>query len=325
MILSKTILLTNHYSKAPYDIVKSVVPDGFHLKMLPENSQEALENSVKDADYILASGRVKITKEVLDKAVKLKMVQRTGVGLDSLDLCELRKRSIPLYVNQGVNAESVAEHTLLLMLACLRKLPVIHRNTVNGIWKKQEQGVQTYELAGKTIGLVGMGNIAQTVVRLLKPFGVKIFYFDTFRKSEKNEKDLDITYCNLNELFGKADILSLHCPLTDDTRKVVNEKSLASMKDGAILVNTARGGLIDTDAIVEALKSGKLAFAGLDVHEEEPLKDGCGIKELCNVILTPHIGGVTNDSFYRMMHYAMRNIEKYEKGELDEIAQFLYE
>lgn len=325
MILSKTILLTNHYPKVPYDIVMSVVPDGFHLKMLPENSQEALVSSVKDADYILASGRVKITKEVLDKAEKLKMVQRTGVGLDSLDLKELNKRNIPLYVNQGVNAESVAEHTLLLMLACLRKLPVIHRNTANGIWKKQKQGVQTYELAGKTIGLIGMGNIAQTVVRLLKPFGVKIFYYDAFRKSENIEKVLGITYCSLNELFGKADILSLHCPLTDDTRKVINEKVLASMKDGAILVNTARGDLIDTSAMVEALKSGKLAFAGLDVHEEEPLKDGCGIKELSNVILTPHIGGVTYDSFYRMMHDAMRNIEKYENGALDEIAQFLYE
>ena len=324
IILSKTILLTNHYPKAPYDIVRSVVPEGFNLLMLPENSQEALEIAVKDADYILASGRMKITKEVLNNANKVKMVQRTGVGLDALDLNELEKRNIPLYVNQGVNAQSVAEHTILLILASLRKLPIMHRNTANGIWKKQEQGVQTYELAGKTVGLIGMGNIAKTVAKMLGPFGAEILYYDAFRKDEQTEKDLGIIYCSIKELLSKADIISLHCPLTEDTRMLVNQETIALMKDGAILINTARGGLVDTKAVVEALKSGKLSFAGMDVHEEEPLKDGEGIRELSNVILTPHIGGVTYDSFYRMMHDAMRNIEKFEKGELDEIVQYLY-
>lgn len=322
--MSKTILLTNHYSKAPYDIVRSVVPEGFKLLMLSENSQEALENAVQNADYMLASGRLKITKEVLNKANKVKMIQRTGVGLDAFDLEELKKRNIPLYVNQGVNAESVAEHTILLILASLRKLPIMHRNTANGIWKKQEQGVQTHELAGKTIGLIGMGNIAMTVAKMLGPFGVTILYYDAFRKDEQTEQKLGIIYCSISELLSKADIISLHCPLTEDTQMLVNQETIALMKEGAILINTARGGLVDTKAAVEALKSGKLSFAGMDVHEEEPLKDGKGIRELSNVILTPHIGGVTYDSFYRMMHDAMRNIEKFEKGELDDIVRYLY-
>lgn len=320
----KTILLTNHYPKEPLDIVMSELPEGFELQMLDENTQECIESAVGCADYILASGRVKITKSVLDKAKKIKMIQRTGVGLDSLDLEELKKRNIPLYVNQGINAESVAEHTLLLMLACMRKLPIVYGNTKNGIWKKQQQGVQTFEIAGKNVGLIGMGNIARSVVRLLKGFNVNIFYYTPFRLSEDREKELGITYCSYEQLLPKVDILSLHCPLTEQNKHIVDENFIALMKDGAILVNTARGGLVDTVAVINALRTGKLAFAGLDVHEEEPLAAENLITKLDNVILTPHIGGITNESFRRMMHDAMRNIKKFDNGELEDISRYLY-
>lgn len=320
----KTILLTNHYPNLPYTIVISQLPKSFRLMMLDENSQENLESKIGEADYILASGRIKINKEALDKANKLKMIQRTGVGLDSLDLDELRKRNIPLYVNQGVNAQSVAEHTLLLMLACLRKLPQIHKNTTNGIWKKQEQGVQTCELAGKNVGLIGMGNISKSLVKLLKGFGVKVFYYDVFRLPEDLESELGVIYSDLEELLSQVDILSLHCPLTETTRNIINQENIEKMKHGSILINTARGGLVDIDALVKALQTGKLAFAGLDVFDKEPLQKGHPLMELDNVILTPHIGGITKDSFQQMMHDAMRNIEKFENGKLDEIAQYLY-
>ena len=158
----------------PFDIVIWEKPTSFELRFLSEQSQNALLNEVENIDYILAGGRLKITREVLDRAVNLKMIQRSGVGLDSLDLDAIKEKGIPLYVNQGVNAESVAEHAILLMLACLRRLPSINRNTKNGIWNKQAQGVQTSELKGKTVGIIGMGNIAQTLVSLLKPFKVNI-------------------------------------------------------------------------------------------------------------------------------------------------------
>lgn len=320
----KTILLTNHYSSGPYEIVKDELPEGFNLIMLEENSQECIERMAGEADYILASGRIKINQAVLDKASKLKMIQRTGVGLDSLDLEVIRKKNIPLYVNQGVNAESVAEHTLLLMLACLRKLPQIHNNTSHGIWEKQEQGVQTHELKGKTVGMIGMGNIAKTVVKLLKGFDVQIEYYDAYRLPLEKETDLDIHYCSYQELLSRADILSLHCPLTDMTKNLINKEAFSVMKNGTILINTARGGLVEMEALVDALKSGKLAFAGLDVFDEEPLSGEHPILALENIIVTPHIGGITKDSFEQMMHDAMRNIEKFEEGKLDEIAQYLY-
>lgn len=320
----RIIQITNTYQGTVLDIVKSCVPEGFEIRTLHENTTEALMECIDKADYILASGRVKITKEVLDKASKLKMVQRTGVGLDSIDVEELKNRNIPLYVNQGVNAESVAEHTLLLMLACLRKLPTVQRNTERGIWKKQEQGIQTYELAGKTVGLVGMGNIARTVVKLLNGFGVNILYYDPYPMTAEREAELGIGYCEYEEMLPQVDILSLHCPLTEQTRKIVNRESLAQMRKGAILINTARGELVDTDAVVDALKFGLLSFAGLDVHEEEPLNGEKEIMKLENVILTPHIGGITYDSFYRMMHDAMRNIAKFENGELADILKYLH-
>lgn len=316
--------MTNHYSASPYRIVQSEVPEGFVLRMLSENSQAALEEAIREADYLLASGRVRIDRSALDKAEKLKMVQRTGVGLDSLDLAELRRRGIPLYVNQGVNAQSVAEHTLLLMLACLRRLPVIHRNTANGIWKKQEQGVQTRELAGKTVGLIGMGNIARTLAGLLKGFGVTVLYDAPHRLSPEQEKALSLRYCTMEQMLPQVDILSLHCPLTESTRHILDRDAFQKIKPGCILINTARGQLVDTAALIEALDSGRIGFAGLDVHEQEPLKAGNAILQQENVILTPHIGGITCDSFRQMMHDAMRNIQKFENGELDEIAQHLY-
>lgn len=319
----KTILLTNHYPAAPYEIVKSELPKGFRLAMLDENTQPCLEAAVPEADYLLASGRVKINKAVLDKAHRVRMIQRTGVGLDSLDLAELKRKNIPLYVNAGVNAESVAEHALLLMMACLRRLPEVHRNTAAGIWKKQEQGVKTRELAGRTVGLIGMGSIARRLVKLLSGFDVNILYYDPFRRSEAEERELGVTYVPFEELLRRAEILSLHCPLTDDTRHLLNRERIGQMQDGAILVNTARGGLIDNAALTEALESGRLSFAGLDVHAEEPLSAENPILKLNNVILTPHIGGVTYDSFRSMMHDAMRNIRLFDEGKFDEIAPYL--
>ncbi|MBQ1414177.1 MAG: hydroxyacid dehydrogenase, partial [Clostridia bacterium] len=171
-------------------------------------------------------------------------------------------------------------------------------------------------------GLIGMGSIARTLVGLLKGFGVTVLYYDPFRLSEERENELGVTYTDMDTLLGQSDIVSLHCPLTGGTRHLINADTLCEMQDGAILINTARGGLADTAAIADALKSGKLAFAGLDVHEQEPIAADNPVLGLDNVILTPHIGGVTYDSFRVMMHDAMRNIALYDAGRLEEIAPY---
>ena len=320
----KTILGTNRYTGRPLEILQSVIPDGFVYRMLAEQTEECFAQAAAEADYILAGGRTRLTAKVLDSAKRLKMIQRSGVGLDSLDLEAIRKKGIPLYVNQGINAESVAEHALLLMLACLRRLNLIDRDTKSGIWNKQAQGVRTHELYGKTVGIVGMGHIARTLAGLLRPFNVKILYSDLFRQPEEFEQMHNAQFVSKEVLFAESDIVSLHCALTDETRGMVNAEQLSAMKDGAILINTARGPMVKPEDLAAALKSGKLAFAGIDVHDPEPMPGDYPLRDVENVILTPHIAGVTYESFRSMMHDAMRNIAAFDQGRLEEIEPYRY-
>ena len=169
-----------------------------------------------------------------------------------------------------------------------------------------------------------MGSIARTLVGLLHPFGVKILYFDVVQADAEFEKTNNMSFVSLDELFAGSDIISVNCALTEGTRHLINADTIAKMKDGVILVNTARGGIVDTKSVADALESGKLGFAALDVHEEEPLPKDHILYKFDNVILTPHIGGVTGDSFRAMMRAAFRNIEKFDKGELDGIEQYRY-
>ena len=322
--MMKTILFTNRYSGFPLDIVQSELPDGFEIRFLQEQSQDDLIKEAVNADYLLAGGRLKITREVLEHAEKLQMIQRSGVGLDALDLDAIKELGIPLYVNQGVNAESVAEHTLLLILACLRRLTTIAKNTQSAIWKKQEQGVQTGELKGKTIGIVGMGNIAQTLVGMLKPFHVKILYYNLEQMPKDYETQNNMSFVSLDELLKLSDVVTLHCALTEETKNLICEKTIRMMKSGAVLINTARGEIVNPDALAEALRSGKLSYAALDVHVKEPIPEDYPLRGLDNAILTPHIAGVTSDSFRAMMHDAFRNIECFDRGELEKIESFRY-
>lgn len=316
-----SILLSNHYSAGPMEIVLNILPNGFSLITLNSVDQQELLNKVKDADYILASGRLLIDKEVIDNAVKLKMIQRTGVGLDNLDLKYIKKREIPVYVNQGINSQSVAEHTILLILAVLRRLPVVDARVKNGIWAKQEEGIRNSGLKHKTIGLVGMGNIGCSVAKILKGFNAQVLYHDRTPLSLKAETELNVQYCTFDELLKRSDVLSLHCALNSETLGLIGEKQLSIMKQGAIIVNTARGRLIDESALIACLESGHIKAVGLDVFETEPIDSNNPLLAFDNVVLTPHIGGITFDSFYEMISDAMNNIYLFEIGKLEEIEE----
>lgn len=314
------ILHTYRYTGKPWEILKSVVPAGFEVKTLDEPTQEQLVKEAVDADYLLVSGRLLINEDVLSAAKKLKMIQRTGVGTEMLDKAAIKARNIPVYVNAGINARSVAEHTVTLILNCLKNIPLISSNVKKGIWKKQETGVSCNELSGKTVALVGMGNIGRITAGILHAFGANVIYTDLFRQSEAVEKNLSLVYKpTFKELLPEADVLSFHCPLTDENQKMLNASAIAKMKDGCIVVNTARGKLIDENALYKALVSGKIRSAGLDVHYEEPMLADDPLKTLDNVILTPHIAGLSFETFYSMMAGAIENIVAFENGKLDEI------
>ena len=316
----RKILHTARYTGVPWEILKSVVSDGFTVETLNALDYESLLSQVVDADYLLVSGRLPIDEGVLSVAKHLKMIQRTGVGTEMLDVEAIKAHGIPVYVNAGVNAQSVAEHTLTLMLAALKRLPQINAQTHKGVWKKQQVGVTTHELRGKTVGLVGMGNIGRLVAAMIRPFGAKVIYSDVFRQKEEVETTLSLTYCeSFERMLPQCDILSFHCPLTKDNTEMLNKQTLYMMKEGSIVINTARGKLINPDDLYCALKSGKLSAAALDTHYEEPLKEGYKLAELDNVILTPHIGGLSYEAFHQMMKDAVDNIVAFEEGRMSEI------
>lgn len=314
------ILHTARYTGIPWEILKSVVPVDFTVETLDELSYECLIRQAVDADYLLVSGRLPIDESVLSAAKHLKMIQRTGVGTEMLDVDTIMKHGVPVYVNAGVNAQSVAEHTLTLMLACLKRLLQINKQTHEGIWKKQQVGVTTRELKGKTVALVGMGNIGRLVAGMLQPFGAKIIYTDVMRQNAETENRLGLTYFEKFEtMLPEADVLSFHCPLTPENTEMLNNNTLAMLKQGAIVVNTARGKLINPKDLYDALANGYLSAAALDTHYEEPIKDGYKLAELDNVILTPHIGGLSYEAFHSMMKGAVENIVAFEEGRMEEI------
>lgn len=314
------ILHTARYTGIPWEILKSVVSDGFEVRTLDELNSDCLVRESVDADYLLVSGRLPIDEGVLASAKHLKMIQRTGVGIEMLDVEAIKAHGIPVYVNAGVNAQSVAEHTLTLILACLKRLPQINYQTHQGVWKKQQVGVTTRELRGKTVALVGMGNIGRLVAGMLQPFGARVVYTDVVRQPAKTEQDLGLTYFDSFEaMLPLADILSFHCPLVKENTEILNKHTLAMMKKDAIVINTARGKLINPEDLYQALASGHLSSAALDTHYEEPLKESYKLAELENVILTPHIGGLSYEAFHQMMADAVENIVAFEEGRMSEI------
>ena len=319
----KTILLTNRYEGTPLSILRDAVGDRFNLIMLDEVTQKNLNEKVPEADYLLVSGRLKVDRELLANAGKLKMIQRTGVGLDTIDFEALKEFNIPLYVNFGVNAVSVAEHAVMLILAVLRRTCSVNAQVQSAVWKKQKTGLTTHELYGKTVGIVGMGQIGRHAASILRGFGVKILYFDQYRLKPEDEEKYAAEYRDLDSLLKESDIVTLHCSLTPDTKYLINRDTLAKMKPGSILINTARGKLVDQNALKEAVESGHLMGAGIDTFEEEPIIQDNPLIGLDNVTLSPHIGGVTYEAFSRMMCLGIQNIEQYDNVNLEAIQENL--
>lgn len=318
------ILHTARYTGTPWDILKSVVPTGFTVETLEELSYESLLRQCVDADYLLVSGRLPIDEGILTAAKQLKMIQRTGVGTEMLDLEAIKRHNIPVYVNRGVNARSVAEHTITLMLCCLKNIPKIDKQVKGGIWKKQLTGVTCHELFGKTVGLVGMGAIGRQVAFYLKAFGAKVLYTDLFRQDVSTEHELALTYVpSFEQLLPQVDILSFHCPLTPDNKEMLNVETIAKMREGAMVVNTARGKLINETALYDALSNGKLHLAALDVHYEEPINGISRFSDMDNVILTPHIAGLSYETFHAMMKDAVDNMAAFEDGLKETIKEKL--
>lgn len=283
---------------AALEIVDSGVPRAL--------TEEELIARLADVDGALL-GVDPVTRRVIEAAPRLRVISRQGVGTDSVDLVACSERGIIVTTTPNTSTASVAELAISLMLALLRKIPQSNRLVKEDKWSRLLGG----ELTGKTIGLVGFGRIAQETARKLSGFEPVILYHDPYRPPLEVEQALKAHYVPLDELFQKADILSLHSALNDSTRRLINARTLALMKPGAILINTARGGLVDEQALAEALRGGKIAGAAADVFEREPPTGSPLIdadQPLDNFIAAPHIGAFTAEANIRVAVASAQNL-----------------
>nr|WP_285890641.1 2-hydroxyacid dehydrogenase [Halalkalibacter oceani] len=266
------------------------------------------EEHIATAD-VLVTFTNGIAKKWIEKAERCRFIQKLGAGVNNIDIEEASKRGIPVANTVGLNATSVAEHTVMLMLSTLKHLVQAHTAITNeSRWLKTELRDRSYELSYKKVGLIGFGNIGKKVSQLLTGFRCDISYFDIFRLTEKEEEELGISFKPVDDLLKSCDVISLHVPLTEKTRHLIDAEKLAMMKADAILINTCRGGIIDEHALYQALKNGQLIGAGLDVFENEPIDQTNPLTRLPNVIVTPHIGGGTNEAMEAVASEAYYNI-----------------
>lgn len=267
--------------------VEYLKKEGFEVIDLTGVPKDELPKHVEDLDAIIIRSATKVRKEFIDAAKNLKVIGRAGVGLDNVDVEYAKSKGIKVLNTPGATSISVAELVIGLILAVMRKIAYADREMRHGKWpKKKCKGIEMY---GKTLGIIGIGRIGREVAKRARAFGMKIIYYDVFKLDDRTANELGVEYRDLDDLIGEADVITLHVPLLPETKHMINAERIAKMKDGAIVINAARGGVVDEDALYEALKSGKLYGAALDVYEHEPLKES-KLFELDNIVLTPHIG-----------------------------------
>ena len=313
--MTRVIVWTDAIPESTLGFLGDLIPDGYELRVLPAADQHTAMDAVADADYLVSSGSVRITGELLDRAPRVRYLQKLGVGTDVLDLDALRARGIPAANTTNVNHTGVAEHIVLLMLSILRLLPVMdHRLRSEGRWTKWDLRPRCFELADKTVGLVGFGSIGQAVAQRLHGFETTVRYFRRNPLDREREHELNATYLDLDELIATSDIISLSVPLTPETRHLINRERLRAMKPRSYLINTSRGGVVDEEALIEALQNGQIGGAGLDVFDPEPPSVDNPLFALDNVVVTPHTGGATIDTFRKTFGKAMDNIQRVDAG-----------
>jgi phosphoglycerate dehydrogenase-like enzyme len=306
----RRVLYLSHATPEVYAIIRSAVPAGFELVTLERDDNEERRRKVADCDVVIVAA-TSLRKPVIDAATSLVLVHHQGVGWqDTTDHDVLRARGIPLALTPEGTTIGVAEHTVLLMLAALKLLPHADRELREGRFHVNALRPVSREIQGLTIGYVGMGRIAQAVAKRLAGFDVCGVFFDPAVDSHEG-----LTRVPLDTLLAQSDIVSLHVPLTPQTRHLIGREQIARMKRGAYIVNTARGGLIDEAALLHALRSGHLAGAALDVFEQEPMPRSHPLYELPNVVLTPHISAGTRDALAAKMAALFANVERFFRGE----------
>jgi D-3-phosphoglycerate dehydrogenase len=286
----------------------------FDIRFADSYDAAAQNDLVQDADFLLV-GAAPVTSAMIERCTRVRLIQKYGVGIDKVDLQAAQRAGIPVAIAAGANAGPVSELTLALMIAVNRRLVFADRKTREGVWLKTEMRSTCYQLDGKTVGLLGFGAIARQTARRLAGFDVQVLYHSRRRADAATEQALRASAVSLEDLLARSDILSIHVPLTPATHHLIDAVALGRMKPGAILVNTARGAIVDEAALYDALVSGRLHGAGLDVFAAEPPGADNPVLKLDNVVVMPHAGGGVFDNVPKVMGHAFGNMRRMLAGQ----------
>jgi D-3-phosphoglycerate dehydrogenase / 2-oxoglutarate reductase len=299
------VLVADPIAREGIEILKAA---GLEVEERPGLSPEELREVIKDADGVVIRSNTRVTREVVDAAKKLKVVGRAGTGLDNVDIAACNKRGIVVMNTPGGNTNSAAEHAIAMIMALSRHIPQATATMKAGRWEKK--CFSGKEVAGKTLGIIGIGRIGSIVSQLAQGLKMEVVAFDPHIRPEVAEK-LGVELTDLDNVLARADYISIHTPLTAETKRSVNAELFSKMKDGVMVVNCARGGIINEQDLFEAMKSGKVAGAALDVFETEPADKGHPLFSLDNFICTPHLGASTVEAQENVAVAVARQISDY--------------
>jgi phosphoglycerate dehydrogenase-like enzyme len=309
------VLYFNHGSADLYDLVQGEAPQGIDIVFLDSGSEEERLSKIADCDAVIVGGK-RLSRRHIDAARRLRIVHHQGVGYhDTVDMEALRDRQIALAIAPGGTSTGVAEHALMLMLAVGKRLPFVDSELRQGRFHSNALRAESHQLAGATVGIVGLGRIGKEVARLLTVFRTKVLYHDIVDMPAETENELHVTRAPLAEILRLSDVVTLHVPLTELTHHMIDEAALVQMKRGAVLINCARGPVVSEKALVAALESGHLGGAGLDVFEVEPPPFPSPLARFRNVVLTPHHAPGTVEAMRLKMSDIFANLDRFRRGE----------
>ena len=300
-----------HYRAGPnFRAMAEALRGTLDVAIVEPGDADGMAREMADAEVLLHV-LAPVTAEVMDLAPKLRLVQKIGVGIDAIDRAHAKARGVAVCNMPGTNTAAVTEMTLALMLACLRRIPVLHAGTAAGdIWPRAgEIGDGLGEIGGRTVGLVGYGAVAQRLAPVLRALGAEVIAHSRTARGD------GVEFVGLDDLLARADIVSLHLPANAETQNLLDGRRLALMKPGAILINTARGSLVDETALANALSSGRLGAAGLDVFAAEPPPSANPLLGLPNVVLAPHLAWLTQETLRRSLEIVAENVRRLQAGE----------
>ena len=312
--MPETIVLLDMTSPDRATKLRALLPPGFVLTHGTARGDEHMKEIIAEADYAI-SGQVGVSADVLRAAKKLKLLHKWGVGVDNIDVAAAKELGIKVARTTGSNAVPVAEFTLGLMLSALRYIGYGHAELKKGHWATGHLPGETFMLSGKTVGIVGFGAIGKNVARLLKGFGCTILYSKRQPLSATEEAALGVKHATMAELLAQSDVVSLHCPLTPETTNLIDKAALAAMKKTAVLINVARGGVVNEADLVVALRAKDIAGAAMDVYSVEPLPAESELLTLDNIVVTPHLAAMAADNFAPTVTRMFANMAHVSRGE----------